>query len=76
VTSPSYSLKPGDVVTVRPKEPIYNLYRGVSGDANYQAPDWITFDNETLRATMVGLPGPADFSLPCDVNIVVEFLAR
>jgi len=76
VTSPSYNLKPGDIVTVRPKEKIYNMYRGVSGDANQQTPDWITFDGETLRATMVGLPGPADFSLPCDVNIVVEFLAR
>jgi small subunit ribosomal protein S4 len=39
-------------------------------------PDWVTFDTGTLRATMVGLPGPGDFSLPVDVNIVVEFQAR
>ncbi len=76
VTSPSYALRPGDVITVRPNEKIYNLYRGVSGDANHQAPDWITFDGETLRATMVGLPGPSDFSLPVNANIVVEFLSR
>jgi len=77
VTSPSYQLRPGDVITIRPKEQIYNLYKGVVGDGNsQQTPDWITFDSESLRATMVGLPGPGDFSLPVDVNIVVEFLAR
>ena len=45
-------------------------------DGSQQTPDWITLDTESLRVTMVGLPGPADFSLPVDVNIVVEFLAR
>jgi small subunit ribosomal protein S4 len=77
VTSPSYQLRPGDVITIRPKEAIYNYYKGIVGDGNsQQTPDWITLDTESLRATMVGLPGPTDFSLPVDVNIVVEFLAR
>jgi small subunit ribosomal protein S4 len=77
VTSPSYQLRPGDVITIRPKEPIFNLYKGVQVDTGSpQTPDWITFDPETLLATMVGVPGPGDFSLPVDVNIVVEFLAR
>jgi small subunit ribosomal protein S4 len=77
VTSPSYQVRPGDVITIRPKEPIYNLYKGVVGEgSSNQTPDWITVDTESLRATMVGLPGPSDFSLPVDVNIVVEFLAR
>lgn len=76
VTSPSYLLRPGDVVTIRPKEPIYNLYKGASENASTNTPDWITFDGEALRATVQGLPGPSEFSLPVDVNIVVEFLAR
>ena len=64
------------MVTVRPNEKIYNLYRGVSGEANQQAPEWVTFDGETLRATMVGTPGPEDISLPVNANIVIEFLSR
>ena len=76
VTSPSYQVRPGDVITVRAKEKIYNLYKGVVTNESIQTPDWITFDPETLRATVSGTPGPADFSLPVDVNIVVEFLAR
>jgi len=76
-TSPSYQLRPGDIITIRPKEPIYNLYKSVIGDGGtQQVPDWLTVDSETLRVTMSGLPGPGDFSLPVDVNIVVEFLAR
>lgn len=77
VTSPSYQLRPGDVITIKPKEPIYNLYKSMVGDGNnQQTPDWITLDPESLRATMVGLPGEDDVSLPVNVNIVVEFLAR
>ena len=77
VTSPSYQLRPGDVISIRAKEPIYNLYKSVVGDGNNaQTPDWITMDPETLRVTMVGLPGDGDVSLPVNVNVVVEFLAR
>jgi small subunit ribosomal protein S4 len=77
VTSPSYQLRPGDVVTIKPKEPIYNLYKSVVGEGNdSQTPDWITMDPQSLRVTMVGLPGDGDVSLPVNVNVVVEFLAR
>ena len=59
VTSPSYQCRPGDVITIRPKEPIFDLYKSVVGDGNsQQTPDWITFDTESLRATVAGVPGP------------------
>lgn len=76
VTSPSYQVRPGDVITIRPNEKIYGLYKGVVGEGNVNTPEWITFDTEALRATVQGIPGPGDYSLPVDVNIVVEFLAR
>ena len=76
VTSPSYTLRPGDVISIRPNEAIYNLYKGAAENSSTTVPDWITFDSEGLRVTMVGLPGASDFSLPVEVNIVVEFLAR
>lgn len=76
VTSPSYQVRPGDVITVQAKEPIYNLYKEASTNSSTTPPDWITFDNETLRATVQRIPGPGDYSIPVDVNIVVEFLSR
>ena len=75
VTSPSYQVRPGDVVTIRPKEAIFDLYKG-AGEGNANTPDWIGFDTEALRATVQRIPGPGDYSLPVDVNIVTEFLSR
>jgi small subunit ribosomal protein S4 len=76
VTKPSYLLRAGDVITVRPRPNLLSAYRDLADQAQTQTLDWLTFDSETLRATVQGLPGPADVSLPVDVNIVVEFLSR
>ncbi len=77
VTTPSFLVKPGDVITVRNRKNILVMYRDViaaSGQDNTL--DFVTFDSETLRATVQGLPGPSDISLPVDINMVVEFLSR
>lgn len=76
VTSPSYILRPGDVVTVRNSQNLQNYYRSLVGAADTQPLDWITVDTETLTITMQGLPGPQDVSLPVDANVVTEFLQR
>jgi len=76
VTKPSYILRPGDVVTVRRRENLLNLYRGLADNSSVQPMDWVTFDSDTLRATVQGLPGKEDISLPVDANMVVEFLSR
>lgn len=77
VTKPSYMLRPGDVVTVRRRENLLGVYRGFADTNNStQAMDWVSFDSDTLRATVQGLPGKSDISLPVDANMVVEFLSR
>ncbi len=76
VTKPSYILRPGDVITVRRRENLLSLYRGLADNANTQPMDWVTFDSDTLRATVQGLPAKEDISLPVDANMVVEFLSR
>ncbi len=76
VTTPSFLVKPGDVITVRTKESIYDLYRGVMGDSSPSTPDWISVDTEHLRINVLGNPGASDISLPVDVNIVIELLSR
>ncbi len=76
VDKPSYILRPGDIVEVRGRENLRNLYRGVIANSSPDALDWVTFDSENLKATMLGLPGASDISLPVDANSVVEFLSR
>ena len=76
VNKPSYRLRPGDVITVRPRKNLQILYRSLAEEVSADAIDWVSFDLETCRATVNGLPGPSDISLPVDANIVVEFLSR
>ena len=79
VTAPSYLLRPGDVITVRARENLQGLYRVVSEESVGETLDWITFDTETLRATVQGLPAPTDISVPLDaneINMVIELLSR
>ena len=76
VTSPSYIVRPGDVVTVRRRDNLLNLYRQLSDSSSGETLDWVSFDAETLRATVQGNPGAPDISLPVDVNMVIEFMSR
>ena len=76
VTKPSYMVRPSEIITVKPKKNLQHLYRAMAEESGADSLDWVTFDIETLRATVQGLPGPSDISLPVDVNIVVEFLSR
>ena len=76
VTSPSYVLRAGDVVTVRPRPNLQIFYRCQMEENSREPMEWLTSDAETLRATLHGVPGPSDISLPVDANTVVEFLSR
>ena len=76
VDKPSYMLRAGDVITVRPRKNLQVMYRVLAEEASGEATEWLTFDAETLRATVQGLPTATDISLPVDANIVVEFLSR
>lgn len=76
VTKPSYQLRAGDVIEVKGRENLKNVYRGVIANNSPQPMDWIGFDSENLKATVLSLPTAADISLPVDANTVVEFLSR
>ena len=76
VTKPSFMVRPGDVITVRNRDNLTTMYRGISQENSGEPVDWLSFDAETLRATVQGNPAANDISLPVDVNIVVEFLSR
>ena len=77
VDKPSFLLRPGDVITVRPRVNIVSAYRNVIGTGvEGQGIEWAKLDTETLTINVVGAPGASDISLPVDGNVVVEFLSR
>lgn len=75
-TSPSFRVRAGDVITVRPRTNLQTIYRSQMEETQGESMEWLAVDRETVRATVQGLPGPSDISLPVDVNVVVEFLSR
>ena len=75
-SSPSFRLRAGDVITVRPRKNLQAVYRELMENSQSESMEWLAVDTETCRASMLGLPGPSDVSLPVDVNMVVEFLSR
>ena len=77
VDKPSYQLRPGDVITLRPRPNLLTMYKGLQEmGVDGEGIEWVSFDNESLTATVQGTPGPSDISLPVDANTVVEFLSR
>lgn len=76
VTKPSYQLRAGDVVEVKGRENLKNLYRGVIANNSPQPLDWLALDSEGLKLTVLSIPTANDISLPVNANIVVEFLSR
>ncbi len=76
VTSPSYQLRAGDIVEVKGRENLKNLYRGVIANNSPQPLDWLALDSEGLKLTILSVPTATDISLPVNANIVVEFLSR
>lgn len=77
VDKPSYQLRPGDVVSLRPRSNVLKMYQaireqGIEGEGT----EWVSFDGEKLVATVQGKPSGSDISLPVDANTVVEFLSR
>jgi small subunit ribosomal protein S4 len=76
VNKPSYMLRPGDVISLRPRENLKNLYKSIISENSPDSPEWVAFDSEGLQATVQREPGPEDVSLPVDANTVVEFLSR
>lgn len=76
VDKPSYQLRPGDVITVKPNEKLKVMYQGLASISEGEGIEWVSYDSESLTATVQGKPGPSDISLPLDMNMVIEFMSR
>ena len=76
VDKPSFQVKPGDIVDVRRKGKLVDLYQQAIATQTGEPCDWISSDNERLRFTVDRRPDKSDVSLPVNINKVVEFMSR
>jgi len=76
VNKPSIRIQAGDVIAVRDRPNLQSLYRQMIESNPSSVAEWISFDPQSLQATVTSLPTFDDVSLPVDVGQIVAFLSR
>jgi small subunit ribosomal protein S4 len=76
VSTPSIVVNAGDVITVRNRPNLQNVYRLTVEAGSLSRCDWISFEPASLKAIVTSLPGSGDVSCPVDIGQIITFLAR
>ena len=75
VDIPSYTVQPGQVVSVREKSKNMEIIKA-SVESVFGRPDFISFDEEKLEGSLTRLPLREELSAKIDVTLIVEYYSR
>ena len=76
VTIPSFQVSAGDIITVKNRPNLKELYAQLTASAQSYDCAWLAMDRDELKAVVTTVPSAADISLPVNAGVVVAFLAR
>jgi len=77
VNVPSYLVKPGDVVAVRPNSRSTALFKEVVLDLEHRAvPDWLSRDDMAMSGRILSLPERGDIDVTINEQLIVEYYSR
>jgi small subunit ribosomal protein S4 len=76
VDRPSMLVRPGDVISVKKRPNLQQIYKELLNEVTGESCSWIDFDSTTLEARVSVLPSFDDVSLPVDVGQVVALMSR
>ncbi|MEM9249082.1 MAG: 30S ribosomal protein S4, partial [Pseudomonadota bacterium] len=78
VNIPSYSVKEGDVISVRDRSKQLAIVLEAVGLAERDVPDYLEVDHSKMTATFVRMPGLGDVPYPVQMepNLVIEYYAQ
>ncbi|MFP4104675.1 MAG: 30S ribosomal protein S4 [Phycisphaerae bacterium] len=77
VNIPSYQVKPGDVIGVKPSDRSQNLIRHrleELGEPRVQ--EWLQLDMVNLKGTVARYPTRDDVEIPVETHLIIEFCSR
>lgn len=77
-TVPSFLVQAGDVISIREgsqKRPYFKELPAYMQDRP-PAPEWLTVDPVTLKATVLRVPERRDIDLPLNEQLIVEYYSR
>ena len=69
-------MKPGDMIHVKSRGPLQQLYGSIAGMAENEAPPFLRIDFARLTIHIDRTPLPEEISLPVNVGAVIELLSR
>ncbi len=76
VDIPSYTVKAGDVITVRQQSSQLEMFKVLREGTSVVTPKWLTFDAPTLTGKVEALPQREDIDFELKENMIVEFYSR
>lgn len=76
VDIPSYTVKAGDVITVRQQSAQLEMFKVLREGTSVVTPKWLTFDAPNLKGKVEALPQRDDIDFELQENLIVEFYSR
>lgn len=77
VNIPSYQVRPGDKISVRPKEATQKrVLASLEKWKDLTVPEWLSLDHKKLEATVVRVPTKAEAALPVEESLIVELYSK
>jgi len=76
VDIPSYQVKVGDVITLRPRSAESEMFKSLREGTTLLTPKWLTFDAPNLTGNVSALPTREDIDLEVAENMIVEYYSR
>lgn len=80
VNIPSFRVKPGQTIQVKPKSQTLEAFelaaQGANSDVHASTPSYLSVQLDELKAQLVSRPKRADVPVTCEVALVVEYYAR
>lgn len=74
---PSYQLKAGDVIEVRPNKRASQHFKDIfEVTADKAVPAWLTADTENFKGTVNQLPSREEIDVPVDEMLIVELYSK
>ena len=77
VDIPSYLLKPGDKLTIKPKSREGDKFKAVlETNAGRPVPAWLELDREACAAKVLNLPEREQIAVPVEEHLIVEYYSK
>ena len=76
VDIPSYSVKVGDVITIREHSREQAGFKALREGTGVVTPKWLTFDAPNLTGKVIAMPAREDIDCPIEEHLIVELYSR